>query len=62
MVAVRLQMTNHTLVPQAEALEGRWQASFHKLYGLLQDSGWRLTPEGEEGDAELDDVPALGQY
>ena len=39
-----------------------------KMFGLLEDSGWKLTKEGEEDtempedQQQLPDVPTLGSY
>ena len=49
-------------------LQGVYKAACLKMFGLLEDSGWALNKEGEEGtdrpqdENPLPDVPTLGSY
>lgn len=49
-------------------MQGIYQAACLKMFGLLEDSGWALNKEGEEGtdmpqdENPLPDVPTLGSY
>ena len=46
-------MTEHILPKQMVSLEGIYLEAFSKMFGMLEDSGWQLSSEPEEGE-ELD--------
>ena len=49
-------------------VQGVYKAACLKMFGLLEDSGWKLSKEGEEDiempedEQALPDVPTLGSY
>ena len=44
------KMTEHILPEQMVNLEGIYLTAFEKMFGLLEDSGWQLRKEPEEGE------------
>ena len=62
MYALLLQVLAH------ECLQGVYKAACIKMFGLLEDSGGKLSKEGEEDtempedEQALPDVPTLGSY
>ncbi|DBB13714.1 TPA: hypothetical protein ACH3X3_000729 [Trebouxia sp. C0006] len=65
---VLYKMAEHVQVEQIHNLQGVYKAACLKMFGLLEDSGWALNKEGEEGtdrpqdENPLPDVPTLGSY
>lgn len=65
---VLYKMAEHVQVEQIHNLQGVYEAACLKMFGLLEDSGWALNKEGEEGtdrpqdENPLPDVPTLGSY
>lgn len=57
-IYVLYKMTEHILPKQMVNLEGIYLKSFEKMFGMLEDSGWQLSPEPEEGqEVELIEEP-----
>ena len=55
-------MTEHILPKEMVKLEGVYLEAFSKMHGLLEDSGWQLAKEPEEGQAlELQEEPTEEQ-
>ncbi|CAL8462268.1 g1799 [Coccomyxa elongata] len=52
-IYVLYKMTEHILPKQMVSLEGIYLEAFRKMFGMLEDSGWQLSSEPEEGE-ELD--------
>ncbi|KAL0033065.1 hypothetical protein WJX79_000796 [Trebouxia sp. C0005] len=65
---VLYKMAEHVQVEQIHNLQGVYETACLKMFGLLEDSGWALNKEGEEGtdrpqdENPLPDVPTLGSY
>lgn len=52
-IYVLYKMTEHILPKQMVSLEGIYLEAFRRMFGMLEDSGWQLSSEPEEGE-ELD--------
>lgn len=56
------RMTEHILPKEMVGLEGVYLEAFSKMHGLLEDSGWQLAKEPEEGQQlELQEEPTEEQ-
>lgn len=57
-IYVLYKMTEHILPKQMVNLEGIYLEAFEKMFSMLEDSGWQLSPEPEEGqEVELIEEP-----
>ncbi|KAK9818125.1 hypothetical protein WJX72_007482 [[Myrmecia] bisecta] len=65
-IYVLYKMTEHVLVKEIINLEDIYLRAFDKLYGLVEESGWVLNREGEEGgedeSGDSEPLPSLGAY
>ena len=58
-IYVVYKMTEHILPEQMVNLEGIYLTAFEKMFALLEDSGWQLQKEPEEGEElELMEEPS----
>ena len=58
-IYVVYKMTEHILPEQMVKLEGIYLTAFEKMFALLEDSGWQLQKEPEEGEElELTEEPS----
>lgn len=42
-----IKLTEHEICDEVELLEGKHKDAFLKIFGLVEDSGWNLSEEGE---------------
>ncbi|KAK9906463.1 hypothetical protein WJX75_002218 [Coccomyxa subellipsoidea] len=49
-IYVLYKMTEHILPKQMVNLEGIYLVAFEKMFSMLEDSGWQLSSEPEEGE------------
>jgi hypothetical protein len=49
-IYVVYKMTEHILPEQMVNLEGIYLTAFEKIFAMLEDSGWQLQKEPEEGE------------
>lgn len=49
-VYVLLRLTENVVPKLADKLEGSYKDAFQKIFALLEDSGWQLKIEEQEGE------------
>ena len=63
---VLLQLSENKLCNESLKLTGSYLTAFEKLYGLLEESGWKLRQEGADASSDDDEVamslPTIGSY
>ena len=49
-VYVLLRLVDHVIPKLADKLDGLYKEAFEKIFAILEDSGWQLKMEEEEGE------------
>lgn len=44
------KLTEHEISLAVDSLQGKYKDAYVKVFGLLEDSGWKLKKEGEDDD------------